>query len=1043
MSGGRLTPRGARIRHEFIIGRVELDKLQGTELWSETVRKVARELSADLVLGLQYVGPGTKFRLLGSHGLKDSLPWEEQLPLPLIFPSYERGEPRLLPEQSGLFAPLLDEEQGLGLLYASVEGELGPSQLERLVALARELASSLPSQKKRASSPGSRVRERLKARKDKEEGSGRFSTRLLKFSTRARRGIVGGRYQIEEEMMECRFSTLLRAQDRVSGNPTVLRKLQLPASDQTRLREARLQILREGRLLARLNHQNLPKVLEVIEDGEEMHLVLEEMAGVPLDQFAGDYGEPLAAEFVRRLMNQFLSVVEYLHCQDPPIIHRDLRPSSVLLSEHGTLKIAEFGLAKMGEAESVPSERTAFRSQGSPAYAPPEQLLGEPSRPENDFYSVGAILYFLATGVEPLPSSERCFRTDEMAPVSKLRPDFPKNLCQTIAKLMEPQAENRPGSAAEIRQLMNDEVELFEEEMILPQELVQLEEPETFESGLQEETTGHKSGEKKFSMWQVLFGRKAAKKAPSPEDEVVIDFEVEYRETFEEEDISEFPINREAGRLLPETLCKAAGAVCLAQISESELKVAVKEPDVHLYDNICIATKGRYRASLVRADGLLIDHAVEFIFDCEHIAESTTWMQYLEQKRFEEEKLVLTSAQAESFKEDIEGPVVEAVDRLIKEAIATEASDIHLEPFSNRMDLRYRVDGVLHQINAFDREQATSMVKRVKVMANMDIAQERVPQGGRISLRVGESDFDLRVSILPVPSGESCVMRVLKKGAFNLRLPDLGFDPTKEEKYRNILSQPYGLILVCGPTGSGKSTTLYASLKEIQRPDRKLITAEDPIEYQMPGITQVQMNTAPRDEEKRVTFARALREFLRHDPDVVLVGEIRDPETADISIQAALTGHLLLSTIHTNDAIGIVARLRDMGCESFLVGSTLLGGLGQRLARRICGDCREETEVPDGVRRTFAEHGIEEPKMFRGTGCKTCNHTGYQGRIALYELLEITPELRDLITSTATEAVLKEAAIASGYEPLLVDGLRKVKRGLVTLEEVQRVCKTL
>ena len=392
--------------------------------------------------------------------------------------------------------------------------------------------------------------------------------------------------------------------------------------------------------------------------------------------------------------------------------------------------------------------------------------------------------------------------------------------------------------------------------------------------------------------------------------------------------------------------------------------------------------------------------------------------------------------------EALEGPVVDTVDRIIKEAISAGASDIHLEPYESGLDVRYRIDGVLRRVNQVHNNLMSAVIKRLKVMGNLDIAQERLTQGGRISLRLGSREYDLRVSVIPVPLGESIVMRVLKKGAFTLKLADLGFDLEREEQYRSLLNQPYGMILVCGPTGSGKSTTLYASLKEIARPDRKLLTVEDPIEYQMPGIMQVQVNKAPREEEKKLTFSRALREFLRQDPDVILVGEIRDKETAEIGIQAALTGHLLLSTIHTNDSIGIVSRLKDMDCEPFLISSVLLGGLAQRLARCLCPNCRQEADIPDRYLEMFKTAKVE-PKAYRSTGCRECNETGSRGRIGIYELLEITTEIRNHITNEDSEEMIRQTALSQGYRPLLTDGLQKVNKGLVSLEEVLRVCRTV
>jgi len=287
---------------------------------------------------------------------------------------------------------------------------------------------------------------------------------------------------------------------------------------------------------------------------------------------------------------------------------------------------------------------------------------------------------------------------------------------------------------------------------------------------------------------------------------------------------------------------------------------------------------------------------------------------------------------------------------------------------------------MLKRISSYPPEQASAMLKRIKVLANMDIAQERVPQGGRISVRVGDLECDLRVSVVPVQGGESAVLRLLRKNAEHLSLTQLGFPEDLQADFQALLQQPYGTILVCGPTGSGKTTTLYSCLKQLERPDRKLLTVEDPVEYEMAGVTQVQVDTSPREIEKRVTFARVLREFLRQDPDVILVGEIRDPETAEVAVQAALTGHLLLSTLHANDALGVFARLQEMGIEPFLIGTSLIGVVSQRLARRICQDCREPVEVPLPLQERMRGVGA-----FRGRGCPACLGSGYRGRVGLYE----------------------------------------------------------
>ena len=532
---------------------------------------------------------------------------------------------------------------------------------------------------------------------------------------------------------------------------------------------------------------------------------------------------------------------------------------------------------------------------------------------------------------------------------------------------------------------------------------------------------------------------KAAKAAKAQTDEAAL-------AAFPFLDLATLELSRETGLTIPETISKRIQGVCIGKPSTKEITLAVKDPSqVYIYDHINYATQGKYKPILMRADPLLIDLAHEFIYKISSRLHHVGWMEWLEKKRYAtagvsviqaEEKMPLPG-------DEVRGPAIEAVDRMIKEAISIRASDIHIETYETEVVLRYRIDGILHVMDTWSRREAGAYVKRVKILANMDIAQDRVTQGGRISVRVADKEYDLRVSCVPVPDGESIVMRLLSKGTFTLKLEELGFSPRNLVVYRKMVEQPHGMLLVSGPTGSGKSTTLYATLAEINRPDRKILTVEDPIEYKMPGVVQVQVNMAPREEDKKVTFARALREFLRQDPDVILVGEIRDDETAAISTQAALTGHLLLSTIHTNDASTIVTRLRDRGIEPFLLSSTLLGGIAQRLVRTICDGCKEEIPVPDNLRGIFEEEGISEPHMFHGAGCTKCHRTGYRGRMAIHEVLSIDTSLRELIVRNADAGELARCAEQNGMKTLYQDGILKVNQGLVPMEEVQRVCMTM
>ncbi len=867
--------------------------------------------------------------------------------------------------------------------------------------------------------------------------------------------LVGGRFKVGERFLDGRFSILYRGRDERAGLPVAIRHLESYFTSE----DARVQTLREGRTLAQLRHPNLPRIRHLVSHKDDIYLIADEIAGRTLAEEIEEEGafEP---ELVRRYLKQLLQVVDFLHTQPQPIIHRDLRPTSILVSPHGTLRLAEFGLAKMGEA-AAGKAATSFRSAGDPDFAAPEQLLGDTSSVKNDLYSVGALAYYMALGKPPAPSLKRFAGGTVMSP---LPPETDIKVIEVVKRCLEPKPEDRCESAAELLAILEtNEVRLpmmflaptpaansvLEAPAYDPEGTADFAEAASAtESSISDTrpsrptTSAEAPPQNKRSMWQLLFGRK--------KKDVVTDAGLgqsyqEQLDSYAFADLASLDLDRQTSRILPEALCRNIGGICIGRLSDTDVTIACKDPtDIYIYDQIAMSG-GKFNPTLMRAAPDLIDHALEYVYKGDHLSPDTTWTKFLDQKRLNDLAIETTNEQAViTFGDEaLEGPVVAAVDRLIKEAISAEASDIHLEPFDTGMVIRYRVDGVLRIVSHHSRAEASPIVKRLKVLANMDIAQERVTQGGRISLKVGSQEFDLRVSVVPVPAGESVVMRILKKGAFTLTLSDLGFGIETETRFRKILSQPHGMILVCGPTGSGKSTTLYASLKEIARPDRKLLTAEDPIEYQMPGIIQVQMNTAPKEEEKRVTFSKALREFLRQDPDVILVGEIRDQETAEIGIQAALTGHLLLSTLHTNDSIGIIARLRDMDCEPFQIGSVLLGGLAQRLARRICQECREEVEIAEEYLPLFASRGVEEPRAFRGRGCRRCHQTGHKGRLGVYELLEVTPEIRSLINRSCHEEEIKSQALDQGFRDLLADGLHKVKSGLISLEEVLRVCKTL
>ena len=383
-----------------------------------------------------------------------------------------------------------------------------------------------------------------------------------------------------------------------------------------------------------------------------------------------------------------------------------------------------------------------------------------------------------------------------------------------------------------------------------------------------------------------------------------------------------------------------------------------------------------------------------------------------------------------------EAPVVRLVNMILVDAIRRGASDIHLEPYEKVFRVRFRVDGVLHEIMTPPKRLETALTSRVKIMSTMDIAERRLPQDGRIKLRYNQREIDFRVSTLPTIFGEKTVLRILDKESLQLDLTMLGFDPWSLEQFNKAIHQPYGMILITGPTGSGKTTTLYSAIHTINSPDVNIMTAEDPVEYNLKGVNQVQIN-----EGIGRTFGAALRSFLRQDPDVILVGETRDLETAQIGIRAALTGHLVLSTLHTNDCPGTVARLLDMGIPPFLVSSALTLILAQRLGRKICKDCKqpyeadEESLVPYG----HVPQGLGKVQFYKGKGCHTCSFTGMKGRVAVYEVMPIGDELRELILRNAPTSEILQLALAQGMKTLRQNALQKVIDGVTTLEEVLRV----
>jgi len=500
-------------------------------------------------------------------------------------------------------------------------------------------------------------------------------------------------------------------------------------------------------------------------------------------------------------------------------------------------------------------------------------------------------------------------------------------------------------------------------------------------------------------------------------------------------DVVRRAIDPEIARLLPHPLAIKFTAIPIERAAGDGLVVAMADPsDVTAIDEIGRATGARIEPAI----GLPQD-IIEAVFRVFGAGDDLPGLisQALSDRESQEEKAEPDSSAAIYLHELAQGPpMVRLVNAIISRAIAARASDIHLEPEKQRVRVRLRVDGLLREAMSLPKELQSAIISRVKVMARMDIGEYRSPQDGRFALVARPKEYDVRVSTYPGVFGESVVMRILDKSKSRIVLEELGMSQQLLEKWKELLLKPHGFLLVCGPTGSGKTTCLYAGLNLLNREEKKIITIEDPVEYQIRGITQANVN--PR---AGLTFASGLRSIVRQDPDVVLVGEIRDTETADIAIHAALTGHLVLSTLHTNESAGAASRLLEMGIEPFLIASSLMGILSVRLVRLVCPACAEEVEPHASILARLRLPPPDPPKVRyrRGRGCPLCSHTGYHGRTGVFELLVMDDAIRDAIMNRASAAEIQQRAIANGMTTLLGDALERAKRGDTTVEEVMRV----
>jgi len=492
-------------------------------------------------------------------------------------------------------------------------------------------------------------------------------------------------------------------------------------------------------------------------------------------------------------------------------------------------------------------------------------------------------------------------------------------------------------------------------------------------------------------------------------------------------DLTNRKIDPETATLIPEPAARRHHVICIGKV-DNKITLAMADPtDILALDDVRIRT------------GLVPEPVLSFYDDIERAVEAA----YSGDNKWQEivgetgEQMDVVKEQEELPDEvNVDAPIVRLADLIVTQAIAQKASDIHIEPFEKQLIVRYRIDGLLREVMTPPKALQLALSSRFKIMANLNIAEKRVPQDGRIQVTIKRDRYDLRVSVLPTLWGESIVMRILDRKSVMVELDQLGFHPDLLEKWKKLIVMPNGVILVTGPTGSGKSTTLYATLNAINDPDTKIVTIEDPVEYNILGINQVQVHP-----KVGLTFAAGLRAFLRQDPDVMMVGEIRDHETALIAVQSALTGHLVLSTLHTNDSVSAVTRLIDMGVEPFLLASSVQGVMAQRLVRTVCKGCRRGVKAVKAIHAKFEEYEIpvSSLQLARGEGCEQCAGSGYKGRAGIHELIVLTDEFRRMLLDRVSTGELKRLALEQGLRTLYHDGLMKVAHGVTTLEEVLRV----
>ena len=543
-------------------------------------------------------------------------------------------------------------------------------------------------------------------------------------------------------------------------------------------------------------------------------------------------------------------------------------------------------------------------------------------------------------------------------------------------------------------------------------------------------------GAGKINSFQLNEALKSQKLLGKKLGEVLIDLNIlteeEILDAIEEQtgikkiNLNEIGFDRRVIKLISQNLCEKYILIPF-DINENKIKVAMSDPlNIYAIDDLSISTGFEVESYISNKSD--INKFIQLYYSSEQMNKAA------EELSRESLEYKAMSIEVEEIDDVKNAPVVKMIEYLFRNSVEMRASDIHIEPFENEVKIRYRIDGQLQTVNSLQKESLGPLVTRIKILAGLDITEKRLPQDGRIITRIDNQDVDLRVSILPVVNGEKIVIRILNKNSYKIEKQQLGMSEANLKKLYNIISKPNGIVLVTGPTGSGKSTTLYTILNELNSDKSNIVTIEDPVEYTMHGINQVNVNS-----KTGLTFAKGLRSILRQDPDIVMIGEIRDEETATVAVKAAITGHLVLSTLHTNDAPSTITRLIDMGVEPYLVSTAITGVIAQRLVKRICEHCKESYEANIYEKSILGEDIDKSLILYKGSGCGYCNNTGFKGRTGIYEIMEIEREHKDIITTTNNINKLKDLAIQKGMSTLKEECKILVKSGITTIGELLAV----